>query len=91
MPALVLKRGADGAALYSDGETVDVPGLAVEVVNGLGAGDAFAAAVGYALVRGLGLAEGVRLGNLAGAYVAQRVPCSEAMPHLEDLTHVEVS
>ena len=91
VPALVLKRGADGAALYSDGETVDVPGLAVEVVNGLGAGDAFAAAVGYALVRGLGLAEGVRLGNLAGAYVAQRVPCSEAMPHLEDLTHVEVS
>jgi 5-dehydro-2-deoxygluconokinase len=85
-PALVLKRGGDGAALYADGDVVDVPGIPVEVVNGLGAGDAFAAAIGYALVRGLGLREGIRLGNAAGAYVAQRVACSEAMPTLDELT-----
>ena len=89
-PALVVKRGADGAVLYADGELVDVPGIAVEVVNGLGAGDAFAAALGYAIVRGLGLREGVRLGNLAGAHVARRVPCSEAMPTLDELTAVSV-
>jgi 5-dehydro-2-deoxygluconokinase len=59
-------------------------------VNGLGAGDAFAAALGYTIVRGLGLREGVRLGNLAGAHVAQRIPCSEAMPTLEELTAVAV-
>jgi 5-dehydro-2-deoxygluconokinase len=85
-PALVLKRGGAGAALYADGEVVDVPGIPVEVVNGLGAGDAFAAALGYAIVRGLGLAEGIRLGNAAGAHVAQRVACSEAMPTLDELT-----
>jgi 5-dehydro-2-deoxygluconokinase len=90
-PAVILKRGGNGAALYANGEVVDIPGLRVEVVNGLGAGDAFGAAVGYAIVRGLGLAEGVRLGNLAGAHVAQRVACSEAMPTLEDLAAVEVS
>jgi len=84
-PTLVLKRGGDGAALYEDGTVVEVAGLPVEVVNGLGAGDAFAAAVGYAIVNGLGLREGIRLGNLAGAYVAQRVACSEAMPGLDDL------
>jgi 5-dehydro-2-deoxygluconokinase len=85
-PALVLKRGGAGAALYADGEIVDVPGIPVEVVNGLGAGDAFAAALGYAIVRGLGLREGIRLGNAAGAHVAQQVACSEAMPTLDELT-----
>jgi len=89
-PVLILKRGGDGVVLYADGDVVELPGIPVEVVNGLGAGDAFAAALGYALVRGVELREGVRLGNLAGAYVAQRIPCSEAMPTLEELTAVSV-
>lgn len=83
--ALVVKRGGEGASLYENGNRVDVPGVPVEVVNGLGAGDAFAAALGYAIVRGLGFAEGVRLGNIAGAIVASRVACSEAMPYLDEL------
>jgi 5-dehydro-2-deoxygluconokinase len=90
-PAVVVKRGSDGAVLYDAGETIDVPGERVEVANGLGAGDAFAAALGYAIVRRLGLAEGVRLANRAGAVVAQRIPCSEAMPRLTDLEQVGVS
>ena len=90
VPSLVVKRGEHGAALYTEGDMVDVPGLPVEVVNGLGAGDAFAAAVGYAIVRELGLREGVRLGNIAGAHVARQVACSEAMPTLDELTRVEV-
>jgi len=90
-PVLILKRGGNGAVLYADGEVIEVPGIPVEVVNGLGAGDAFAAALGYALVRDLGVREGVRLGNIAGAYVAQRIPCSEAMPTIEELTTVAVS
>ena len=83
--ALVVKRGAEGATLYENGDRIDVPGVPVDVVNGLGAGDAFAAALGYAIVRGLGLAEGVRLGNIAGGIVASRVACSEAMPSLDEL------
>lgn len=90
-PVLIVKRGGSGAVLFAEGEVVDVPGIAVEVVNGLGAGDAFAAAFGYALLRGLGLREGVRLGNAAGAHVAQRVACSEAMPTLDDLASVGIS
>jgi 5-dehydro-2-deoxygluconokinase len=91
VPTLILKRGENGAVLRTDGELVEVPGLPVEVVNGLGAGDAFAAAVGYAIVRGPGLREGLRLGNAAGAHVAQRVACSEAMPTLDELMRVEVA
>jgi 5-dehydro-2-deoxygluconokinase len=82
---LVLKRGERGATVFEDGEETDVPGFPVEVVNGLGAGDAFAAAVGQALLRGLPLVEGVRRGTVAGAIVASRLACSEAMPREQEL------
>jgi 5-dehydro-2-deoxygluconokinase len=83
--AVIVKRGPDGATLYENGDRIDVPGTQVDVVNGLGAGDAFAAALGYAVVRGLALAEGVRLGNIAGGIVAAQLACSEAMPSLDEL------
>jgi 5-dehydro-2-deoxygluconokinase len=82
---LVLKRGERGATVYQDREQTDVPGFPVEVVNGLGAGDAFAAAVGQSLLAGLPLVEGVRRGTVAGAIVASRLACSDAMPRLDEL------
>ena len=57
----------------------------MEVVNGLGAGDAFAAALGHGLLNGLPLVEAVRRGTVAGAIVASRLACSEAMPYIEEL------
>jgi 5-dehydro-2-deoxygluconokinase len=42
----VIKRGAKGAIALEDGRRVESPGVDVEVVNGLGAGDAFAAGLG---------------------------------------------
>jgi 5-dehydro-2-deoxygluconokinase len=85
VPRLVLKRGDRGATVYAEGDATDVPGYPVEVVNGLGAGDAFAAAVGHGLLRGLSLVEAARRGTVAGALVAAQLACSEAMPYLEDL------
>jgi 5-dehydro-2-deoxygluconokinase len=87
-PTLVLKRGERGATVFEDGEETDVPGFPVDVVNGLGAGDAFAAALGHALLAGLPLVEGVRRGTVAGAIVASRLACSDAMPRLEELEAV---
>jgi 5-dehydro-2-deoxygluconokinase len=84
-PRLVLKRGERGATVYEDGEETDVPGFPVEVVNGLGAGDAFAAALGHGLLRGLSFVDAVRRGTVAGALVAAQLACSEAMPRLEEL------
>ena len=84
-PTLVLKRGERGATIFSGGETTDVPGVPVEVVNGLGAGDALAAAVGQSLLAGLSLVEAVRRGTVAGAIVASRLACADAMPRLEEL------
>lgn len=85
VPVLVLKRGERGATVVEHGEETDVPGHPVEVVNGLGAGDAFAAALGHGLLRGLALVDAVRRATVAGAIVASRLACSEAMPRLEEL------
>jgi 5-dehydro-2-deoxygluconokinase len=82
---LVLKRGERGATVFEAGGETDVPGIPVEVVNGLGAGDAFAAAVGHGLLQGLPLVEAVRRGTVAGAIVASQLACSEAMPRLDEL------
>jgi 5-dehydro-2-deoxygluconokinase len=82
---VIVKRGERGASVYERDETSDVPGHAVDVVNGLGAGDAFAAALGHGLIRGLPVVEAVRRGTIAGGIVASQLPCSEAMPRLEEL------
>jgi 5-dehydro-2-deoxygluconokinase len=57
-----------------------VPGLPVPVTNGLGAGDAFAAAFGAGLIAGLDPLTAAARGNAAGAIVATRLSCSAAMP-----------
>jgi 5-dehydro-2-deoxygluconokinase len=85
IPTLVLKRGERGATVFEAGDETDVPGVPVEVVNGLGAGDAFAAALGHALLQALPLVEAVRRGTVAGALVASELACSEAMPRVEDI------
>jgi 5-dehydro-2-deoxygluconokinase len=84
-PVLVLKRGERGATVYENGDETDVPGFPVEVVNGLGAGDAFAAAFGHSLLRGMPLVEAARRGAVAGAIVASRLACSAAMPRIDEL------
>lgn len=78
---VVVKRGKHGCALYADGEyLIEVPGLDVPVVNGLGAGDGFLAGFAYGLLRRTSPAESARIGNAAGALVATKMSCSSAMP-----------
>jgi 5-dehydro-2-deoxygluconokinase len=83
--AVYVKHGPDGATLLTRDAVVDAPGQDVEVVNGLGAGDAFAAAVGWGTIRGLGSARILELANTAGAIVAGQIECSGAMPTESEL------
>ncbi len=77
----VVKLGPDGVlAAQRDGTRVQVPPHPVEVVNGLGAGDAFGGALCDGLLAGLPLADTLRRANAAGALVASRLACSSAMP-----------
>lgn len=77
----VVKQGPKGVlAVHRDGTTADCPPLPVEVVNGLGAGDAFGGALCHGLLAGWPLDRLVRYANAAGAIVASRLACSSAMP-----------
>ncbi|MFF6777674.1 PfkB family carbohydrate kinase [Streptomyces sp. NPDC012637] len=83
----VVKQGPKGVlALAADGTTAEVPPLPVEVVNGLGAGDAFGGALAHGLLAGLDLETLLRRANAAGAIVAGRLACSPAMPYAEEIT-----
>jgi len=63
----------------------------VDVVNGLGAGDAFGGAFCHGLLSGWDLEKTLRFANAAGAIVAGRLECSTAMPYEHEvLDAVEV-
>lgn len=84
---LVVKRGKDGASIFQPGqEEVKVPGFPVEVLNVLGAGDAFCAGFSYGLLNGWDLFKSVRMGNACGAIIVTREGCANFMP-----TYTEVN
>jgi 5-dehydro-2-deoxygluconokinase len=77
----VVKQGPKGVlAVHRDGTTAEVPPVPVEVVNGLGAGDAFGGSLCHGLLSGWELERIMRYANAAGALVASRLACSSAMP-----------
>lgn len=77
----VVKQGPKGVlAVNSNGETAEVPPLPVNVLNGLGAGDAFGGSLCHGLLEGWDLERVMRHANAAGAIVASRLECSSAMP-----------
>ncbi|MEG3631172.1 5-dehydro-2-deoxygluconokinase [Streptomyces poriticola] len=77
----VVKQGPKGVlAVHRDGTAAEVPPVPVEVVNGLGAGDAFGGALCHGLLSGWDLERTMRYANAAGALVASRLACSSAMP-----------
>ncbi|MBB4690450.1 5-dehydro-2-deoxygluconokinase [Paractinoplanes abujensis] len=76
----VVKQGPAGV-LASDGTNrTEVPPVPVDVVNGLGAGDAFGGALCHGLLAGWELEATMRFANAAGAIVASRLSCADAMP-----------
>ncbi|MZG15541.1 5-dehydro-2-deoxygluconokinase [Streptomyces sp. SID5914] len=77
----VVKQGPKGVlAMDRDGSTAEVPPVPVDVVNGLGAGDAFGGALCHGLLSGWDTRRTVTFANAAGAIVAGRLACAEAMP-----------
>ena len=76
----VVKQGPRGVLAATADERVSAPPFPVEVVNGLGAGDAFGGALVHGLLEGWDLGRTIRFANVAGAIVAGRLECSTAMP-----------
>ena len=76
----VVKQGPRGVLAATRDERVEVAPFPVDVVNGLGAGDAFGGALVHGLLEGWDLRRMVEFANVAGAIVAGRLECSTAMP-----------
>jgi 5-dehydro-2-deoxygluconokinase len=81
----IVKQGPDGVLARTHDGVVEVPPIRLEVVNGLGAGDAFGGALVHGLLHGWEIERIIRLANAAGAYVASQLACADAMPTMETL------
>jgi 5-dehydro-2-deoxygluconokinase len=81
----VVKQGPRGVLAHDGETTVEVPPVPVEVVNGLGAGDAFGGALCHGLLAGWEVERIMRFGNAAGALVAGRLACADAMPSEDEV------
>ena len=83
--AVVFKRGSDGSRVYlKSGEVIDAQPFKVDVLNVLGAGDAFASGFLYGYLQGWGWAKAARMGNATGAIVVTRQGCANDMPTLPE-------
>lgn len=76
----IVKMGAAGVLVATADERAEVPPIPIDVVCGLGAGDAFGGALVDGLLAGHSPVEIVTRANAAGAIVAGRLACSDAMP-----------
>jgi 5-dehydro-2-deoxygluconokinase len=84
----IIKLGADGALLATATERVRIPAKPIDVVCGLGAGDAFGGALCHGLLNGWDLERIGRAANAAGALVSTKLTCADAMPNIAELDHM---
>ncbi len=82
---VVVKRADEGASAFTRDRRVDAPGVRIDVLCALGAGDAFGAALCHALLEGWELERTLRFANAAGAIVASRLACADAMPTRDEV------
>jgi 5-dehydro-2-deoxygluconokinase len=84
---LIIKRGARGSTIFrSDATPADVAPFPIEVLNVLGAGDAFASGFLYGFLQGWPLDRAARMGNACGAIVVTRHGCANFMPTLDEVS-----
>jgi 5-dehydro-2-deoxygluconokinase len=88
-PELAVVKLGDRGVMVAAGDTVThVPSVQVEVVNGLGAGDAFGGALCHGLLAGWDPVRVVEFAAAAGAFVAARLACADAMPTEREVRHL---
>jgi 5-dehydro-2-deoxygluconokinase len=84
----IVKQGPKGTLAKTRDERVVVPPLPIDVLNGLGAGDAFGGSLCHGLLSGWSLERVVAGASAAGAIVASRLECSTAMPTADEVEAV---
>jgi sugar/nucleoside kinase (ribokinase family) len=87
VPLVIITRGANGAVGHdaTTGETAKVPALPTAVRDATGAGDVFAGAVVYGLLRAWPLMQCLALGSLCSHLAIQRIGSSVSCPTWQDI------
>ncbi|NMC14500.1 MAG: ribokinase, partial [Chloroflexi bacterium] len=82
----VVTLGGEGVAFCAPGEKIEyLPPHKVEVVDTVGAGDAFVGAYSVAVVEGKSFLEAVAWGNAAGALAVTKPGAQSALPFRNDI------
>lgn len=81
----IVKRGGDGVLLATADDRWTIPPVPINVLCGLGAGDAFGGALIHGLLSGWTVPEIGMFANAAGAYVATQLTCGDAMPTIDQV------
>jgi 5-dehydro-2-deoxygluconokinase len=84
----IVKLGGDGVLLADADGAHTVPPAPIEVLCGLGAGDAFGGAVCHGLLAGWSPRRTAVFANAAGGIVASRLLCSQAMPYEHEVAEL---
>jgi sugar/nucleoside kinase (ribokinase family) len=85
-PLVVVTRGAEGSAAWtSDGVHTEAPGVAVDAVSTLGAGDVFHGALLAALTRGRPLEQALAVANECAALSCRALDGRTAIPTSEEV------
>jgi len=82
---IVLKMGKKGAKVYKGEEVFFAPSYKVDVVDELGAGDAFDAAFLASILKGKDIKMSLKYGNAAGAIVVGAIGDIEPLPTWEEI------
>ncbi len=77
-----VKRGARGCRIYAQTLTLSIPAFPVQSVDATGAGDAFDAAMLYAILREMPLEEAGRFANAVGAMATLELGAQSSQPDL---------
>ena len=77
---VAITRGSRGSLLVNRDEWNEHPGFPVKFVDGIGAGDAFTAALAHYLLRGADLATLNEAGNRWGGWMASQSGATPALP-----------
>jgi len=86
LEALVVTNGADGTVVHTrEGKVLAAEPFRVELVNPLGAGDAFASGLLYGYLQKWDWKKTARMGNACGAIVVTRHGCANFMPYEQEV------
>jgi ribokinase len=85
--AVIKTSGPEGAKAWHDGQTTEQRAYPANVVDTVGAGDAFLGAVITILAEGNSMAEALRFGAAAGAIAVSRAGAYASLPTRSEIEH----